>query len=71
MQTYFKWLTRILILLAIMCAVFAGWGYFNKSPDGLDGGGAIAVLYTAIVGALGFSVTAFATHLIGRNFGKK
>ena len=66
MQTYLKWLTRLLTTLAVACAAVAAYAYLNQSPDGLDGGGAIAILYAALVGALGFGFTAIATHFIAR-----
>lgn len=71
MHTYLIWLKRILWLLAVCCAIFAGFGYFGMSPDGPDGGGAIALIYAAIIGAIGFAVTALATHFIAKNFQQK
>ena len=71
MYVYLTWLKRILLVMAFGCAVFAAIGYVSLSPDGLDGGGAIALIYAAIIGAIGFSVTALATHFIARNFQEK
>lgn len=67
MKTYLKWLSRLLILLTLICAVSALAMYVSLSPDGLDGAGAIALLYSALVGVFGFGISALAAHFIARN----
>ena len=67
MKTYLTWLTRLLVLLTIVCAIAAVVMYFSLSPDGLDGAGAIAMLYSAILGTIGFGISALAAYFIARN----
>ena len=67
MNTYLTWLTRLLVLLTIICAVAATIMYFSLSPDGLDGAGAIAMLYSALLGTFGFGISALAAYFIARN----
>ena len=67
MKTYLKWLTRLLFALTLACAVTAAIMYFSLSPAGLDGAGAIAFLYAAILGTFGFGISALAAHFIARN----
>lgn len=67
MQTYLQWLARILALMAIVCLALALTAYFSMSPSGLDGGGGIALLYAALVGTIGFGISAIAAHLIRKN----
>lgn len=67
MKTYLTWITRILVLLTLLCAIAATFMYFGLSPDGLDGAGAVAMLYSAILGVFGFGVSALAAYFISRN----
>lgn len=67
MNTYLKWLTRILIVLMVLCG-FAAF-YYSWSPQGNEI--AAAKRTTGLVGAIGFGITAIATALIARNFEKK
>lgn len=67
LKTYLTWLTRLLVLLTITCAVAAIFMYLSLSPDGHDGAGAIAILYSAVLGMFGFGISALAAHFIARN----
>lgn len=67
MDLYLKWLTRLLVLLTLICAATAVVMYVSLSSDGIDGAGATAMLYSAIVGTFGFGVSALAAHFIARN----
>ncbi len=67
MKTYLTWLTRLLVLLTMICAVAAIFMYLGLSPDGHDGAGAIAILYSAVLGMFGFGISAFAAYFIARN----
>lgn len=68
MDSFLKWVTRLLVLLTLICAVSAGIMYFSMSADGLDGAGATAILYATLVGTIGFGVSALAAFLIRKNF---
>ncbi len=68
-----KWLSRALLALAIFAAITAIYMYYTLNFGGCAEGGPecnmnLATLYAAGLGIVGFSVSAYAAHMIGKGF---
>lgn len=68
-----KWLTLALVTLALFSAATAIYMYYTMNFGSCTAGGPgcetnLATLYAAGIGIVGFSVSAFAAHTIGKGF---
>lgn len=68
-----KWLTVALFALAVFSALTAIYMYYTLNygacaAGGPDCGTSLATLYAAGIGIVGFSVSAYAAHVIGKGF---
>ena len=68
-----KWLTVALFALAVFSAATAIYMYYTLNFGACSEGGTgcetnLATLYAAGIGIVGFSVSAFASHMIGKGF---
>ena len=68
-----KWLTIALVALALFSAATAIFMYYTLNFGGCAEGGPncstnLATLYAAGIGIVGFSVSAYAAHMIGKGF---
>ena len=68
-----KWLTVALVALAIFSALTAIYMYYTLNFGSCTEGGPtcnsnLAALYASGLGIVGFSVSAYAAHVIGKGF---
>ena len=68
-----KWLSYALIALAVFSALTAIYVYYSLNFGTCTQGGPdcsthIATLYASGIGIVGFSVSAYAAHMIGNGF---
>lgn len=68
-----KWLAMALLALAVFSALTAIFMYYTLNygacaEGGPDCGTNLATLYAAGIGIVGFSVSAYAAHVIGKGF---
>ena len=68
-----KWLTVALVALAVFSAATAIFMYYTLNFGACTEGGPscdtnLATLYASGLGIVGFSVSAFAAHMIGKGF---
>ena len=68
-----KWLARAMFALAVFSALTAIFMYYTLNFGACaDGGPAcqtnVATMFAAGIGIVGFSVSAYAAHLIGKGF---
>ncbi len=68
-----KWLSRAMFALAVFAALTAIYMFYTLNYGGCAEGGPncstnLATLYAAGIGIAGFSVSAYAAHIIGRGF---
>ena len=68
-----KWLTVALVALAIFSALTAIYMYYTLNFGSCAEGGPtcnsnLAALYASGLGIVGFSVSAYAAHVIGKGF---
>ena len=68
-----KWLTVALVALALFSAATAIYMYYTMNFGACSAGGPgcatnLATLYASGIGIVGFSVSAFASHVIGNGF---
>ncbi|MEO0607383.1 MAG: hypothetical protein AAFY82_04070 [Pseudomonadota bacterium] len=68
-----KWLAYALVALAFFSAATAIFMYYTLNFGACTGGGDgcqtnLAALYAAGIGIVGFSVSAYAAHVIGKGF---
>ncbi len=69
-----KWLSRALFALAVFAALTAIYMFYTLNFGSCAAGGPscntnLATLYAAGIGIVGFSVSAFAAHIIAKGFG--
>lgn len=68
-----KWLAMALFALALFSALTAIYMYYTLNYGACSEGGpdcatSLATLYAAGIGIAGFSVSAYAAHVIGKGF---
>lgn len=68
-----KWLTIALVALAVFAAATAIFMYYTLNFGACAEGGPncntnLATLYASGIGIVGFSVSAYAAHMIGKGF---
>lgn len=68
-----KWLSRAMFALAVFAALTAIYMFYTLNYGGCADGGPtcntnLATLYAAGLGIVGFSVSAYAAHLISKGF---
>ena len=68
-----KWFARALFALALFSALTAIYMYYSLNYGGCTQGGTacatnLATMYAAGFGIVGFSVSGFAAHVIGKGF---
>lgn len=68
-----KWLSRAMFALAVFAALTAIYMFYTLNYGGCAEGGAdcnthVATLYAAGIGIVGFSVSAYAAHIIAKGF---
>lgn len=68
-----KWLSRALFALAVFAALTAIYMFYTLNFGGCAEGGPdcatnLATLYAAGIGIVGFSVSAYAAHIIAKGF---
>ncbi len=68
-----KWLTIALALLALFSALTALYMYYTLNFGSCTEGGPtcntnLAAMYASGIGIVGFSVSAYAAHVIGKGF---
>ena len=68
-----KWLARAMFALAVFAALTAIYMYYTLNFGSCADGGPtcntnIATLYAAGIGIVGFSVSGYAAHILGKGF---
>lgn len=68
-----KWLSRAMFALAVFAALTAIYMYYTLNYGSCVDGGPdcnthVATLYAAGIGIVGFSVSAYAAHIISKGF---
>jgi len=71
-----KWLSRAMFALAVFAALTAIYMFYTLNFGSCTDGGPecntnLATLYASGIGIVGFSVSAYAAHIIGKGFGNE